>query len=487
MSPRGVASPSRRTVLLGAGVALALPWLESLAPRGALAQAVRPQRFLPVYFPNGGPTHWWTNMPAGTGAAFALSPVLEPFAPIKELVTVLSNVGNVTPFSVDDPSVEPSHPRLTGAFLTCVNADAVRDEQGVSSDVARNGVSADQVLAQSTFGSFTEFDSLQLGLSTVQSSCDARPCALSRSISWRDDSTPLYKLVDPGEVFDVLTGTVAQPGEPSSEVRRALNQSILDTVQVAARRLEPRLGVLDRARLEEFTTSVRGVEQRLSQAVPLPSCSGLERPTLQAYYGLANQDSPNDAPYDKGAHADVMNDLIAMAFQCDLTRVISYMLEDSRSEFTYSHVPLRAFSDTGSAPTEGVCGNYVGALHAGDGNNDYSTITWWQCLKVSELCQKLMALQDGPDTTVLDNCVVMLGSYMHGADHRGSNLPLALIGGGSGRLRTNQHVAFPEFPGDRPLRDLYFTLLNGCFDAGVSSFGRHVGGAENALIEEILA
>jgi hypothetical protein len=175
-----------------------------------------------------------------------------------------------------------------------------------------------------------------------------------------------------------------------------------------------------------------------------------------------------------------MNDLIVMAFECDVTRVISYMLEDERSEFTYDNVPQRAFTADGSSEKGGTCPEYHNSQHAG--GDVFATITWWNVGKVADLCRKLDAIQEAPGVSVLDNCVVFLGACMHGGDHLGNRLPAVLIGGGNLGLKNDQYVAL----NNRPLRDMYFTLMNDVYALGVSEFGQNLTGAPLAKISELL-
>jgi hypothetical protein len=238
--------------------------------------------------------------------------------------------------------------------------------------------------------------------------------------------------------------------------------------------------------MDEFLESVRAVEKRVTRVsggMGGKACTPIARPTLSA---TPNSPQRTTETYDKGTHADVMNDLIVMAFQCDVTRVISYMLEDERSEFVYDHVPKRKFSAQGSEPGSGTCGNYHGAQHAGDTNDDFSTISWWNAMKAAELCQKLDAIEDGPGVSMLQNSVVLYASCMHGGNHQANELPVALLGGGGGTLKTDQHVAFPATPGDRPMRDLYITLFNRCFGLDVGEFGVNTKGAPNDPITQIV-
>jgi hypothetical protein len=175
-----------------------------------------------------------------------------------------------------------------------------------------------------------------------------------------------------------------------------------------------------------------------------------------------------------------MNDVIAMAFECDVTRVISYMLEDERSEFTYDHVQERAFTAQGSTLKGGACPEYHAAQHhTGD---TFATITWWNVGKVAELCRRLDAIEEAPGVSVLDNCVVLFGGCMHGGNHMANELPLALIGGGNLGLKSDQHVVLDQ----RPLRDLYLTLLNEVFGLGIAAFGQNLTGAPPAKLEQLL-
>jgi hypothetical protein len=488
-------SLSRRTVLRGAGIALALPWLESLMPRGVLAQVGGgdnglPKRYLPVFFPNGSASQWWTGTAAGEGNGWTLSPILESWLPLKDKVTVISGLENWSAFAPTGPGVEPSHGRLPGAFLSGVSRDLVRDQLGSNAEDI-NGVTVDQVIAQkANLG--TPLASMQLGLSTIESFCDGRPCSLSQSISWSDTFTPLYKRVDPIEVFNqIVTNAPADPGgggggtgpTPEQLKRVALNQSVLDAVIESAERTNGRLGAADKAKMDEFLTSVRAVETRATQVGQSVgstlTCSQITQPTMNAAYGMANGTNG----YDKGAHMDVMNDLIVMAFQCDVTRVISYMLEDERAEFEYSHVTQREFTDTTSTPGNGSCGNYHGAQHAGDANNNYASIIHWQASKMAELATKLSMIEESPGISVLDNMILMFASCMHGGNHDGNDLPVALIGGGNGILKTNQHLMFNE----RPMRDLHLTVMNSYFGLNEADFGHSETGAQIAIMTEILA
>ncbi|HKO90498.1 MAG TPA: DUF1552 domain-containing protein, partial [Polyangiaceae bacterium] len=194
---------SRRTLLRGLGVCLALPHLESVVGRGvARAQATPIKRMVVAYFPNGAAAAYWPARGKGTGNAWQLSPLLSPLAALKTKLTVFANLENYSAMQ-DNQGVEPSHARLCGAFLTCVDSDRVR--QMLKVDLA-NGISMDQVVAQKMT---TPLRSLELGLSTLNSFEDGRHPALSRSIAWASPTQPLYKEVNPQAVFDRLVASGA--------------------------------------------------------------------------------------------------------------------------------------------------------------------------------------------------------------------------------------------------------------------------------------
>jgi hypothetical protein len=488
---------SRRLVLRGAGVALTLPWLESLLPTKAAqgATATPPKRYMPIFLPNGAihadaGKDYWTPGKIGVGAAWSLSPLLDLFTPaLKAKMQVISKFENGSAFNKDgSSSVEPSHGRQPGAFLTCVDPGPIRDALKVAE---ANHISLDQIMAtHPAFKDQTALASLQLGLSTVYSVCDGQPCSNSRSISWAMPTQPMYKLVDPLAVFQKITGVIkpvdnggSTMPDPEAVKRGARNQSIIDAVLENATRTQARLGKADKERFEEFLTSVRAIEKRVtavSQGMGGVACAAMPQPTM----ATVHPDSPrqNTGTYNKGTHADVMNDLIVMAFQCDATRIITHMLEDERSEFTYDHVKKRTFTQAGSVEAAGTCPEYHGGGQHGSAD-DFGAITRWNAGKVAELATKLDAIKEADGTTVLDNTVIFFAGAMRGSDHSCHDLPVALIGGGAIGLRQDQHVDL----GNRPLRDLHYTMINKVFGMNdVTDFGQNLTGAPIKVVTEIV-
>ncbi|HTU56935.1 MAG TPA: DUF1552 domain-containing protein, partial [Polyangiales bacterium] len=365
---------------------------------------------------------------------------------------------------------EPSHSNLGAATWTCVapSGDGKRD----------SGISVDQVIAN-RLGQATVLPSIQVGLSTLDSYTDGLPGQHSRSMAWKSANEPLYKLVNPQALFDRLTGS-ATSGDASEDAaaamkRRALKQSVLDHVRDSTQSLQRKLGVSDRRRLDQFLTSVRSLEQRVAatgmQLPPSAACQKLTRPA--ATFGVGNV--PED--YDRGAHASLMIDLVVMALACDITRVVSFMLDDARSDFVYDFLPMRTFSDSGSEPGTGKAPGYHGAQHAGDKNNGFATIGHWNAQKAAELAGKLQAIADGDAGNMLDNSVITFASGMHGGNHDAADLPVALIGGGgklaSGTvLATDRNIVFER---EQPLANVHLTVMQSVFDCPDPKFGSSTG------------
>lgn len=490
-------------------MALCLPWLESLAPRSVSAQAAAgPKRFIPIYFP-GGAAEQWRDITVN-GAQWQLSRNLEPLTPFKSKLQVVRNLGNYTwrtgltkmsPNWYDYQTrqdtgtlmpygayVLPSHSRDPGALMTCVDGDELRRKAGLDVSTAPyNSITADQVIAKALAAqpaTKTALPSMQLGLLNGTGEFDQRNSNLSQTMSWADSSTPMGKELDPQKIFDKLVsagatahdGTVDPNATAEAAKRNALKTSALDSLKSSTTTLQGKLGKADRDRLEQFLTGVRELEKTISDGGTAPVTSAACAP-------IAAPGSVTD-PDQK---AKVMNSLITMALQCDVTRVISYMLDNSRSDMAYVHVKERDFDKEGSPLTGATCGSYHGSQHGGLRNKTYASIVNWHTGVVADLAGKLDAVKEG-NGTLLDNSVLLYFSDCHHGDHAGFDIPCVILGSGGGTLKTDQYVVLPENPMDsRQCRDLYFTLFNEYFNLNVPSFGSDERGIPNALLEGILA
>jgi hypothetical protein len=361
-------------------------------------------------------------------------------------------MSNVNQTAFNSLGVDPGNGLLTGAFLTCT-----RLPLGTAGS-PQNGVSIDQRIAGAL-----GVPSLQVGLSTLDSYCDGEPCDYSRSISW-NAAGPLYKAISPQAVFDQIVAA-GLPTPPPPAPRDVARKSVLDFVIGHANALRPKLGAGDRARVDQFLTSVRDLETRIGMMPSPPMCQPLARPSL----AVSTMSVPAD--YDRDAHANLMIDLIVMALSCDVARVVSFMLDDARSSFPYTFLPRRHFTDTGSTLT----GANLTASPLGAANNpnydDWGSIAWWYVSKASALAGKLAAIADGDGRSLLDNSVVWLGSGQQGEDET-SNLPAVSIGAGGGVLRTNRALSFA--PSQR-LSNVYLTFLTKVFGVNAASFGDSTG------------
>lgn len=503
---------SRRNVLRGAGVCLALPWLESLAPRGAQAQAMgTPKRYVPIFFPCGAAAQWWDKAPAfGTsvsGDAFALGLMHEPLMAVKSKLMILSRVANYS-WNGGSYGVDPaSHARCPAALLSCVDADKLASAAGMPLPSAViNGVTADQVIVQKgNFANLTPMASMQVGCGSFPGAFDGRSYSYNQVMSWKSEKEPLKRMINPKAVFDalVMAGAKDSAGmtDPTADAeaakRAAENKSVLDAVLENASGIKPRLGKQDQQTLEQFMSAFRDIEKQVTTTTTSVSsgCKVLAAPAAVPEPGGAMQGlNQGQMGYDRAAHQKIMNDLVVMALQCDVTRIITYMLDDSRSEFSYTFIPAedQVFNGTpgidnyhggcqhgpGNIPTTATNGVYGGTSNGG-----FATVGRWWVRQVADLAAKLDAIQEG-DGTVLDHTLLHMASDMRTHDHKAFDLPMLLIGG-TGFIKQNTHIALGAFPSDRQARDLYYTIQKNYFGLNVDKFGD--GPMPNALIEEILA
>jgi hypothetical protein len=476
---------SRRQILKGAGVALALPWLETLAPRKAQA-AAGAKRYISVYFPNGTADFW---KPSGGGATWNLSPILEPFTPLKSKMMVVQNIGNYSPFG---GHIEPSHGHNCAAAFTGVKANGANN---AGSSISVDQVIANQLVAANGGKSPTPLPSAQFGLSTLKSSFDGLPEPHSRSISWSDATTPMYNIVSPQAAFDRLVGmgggttttpppNTNLPPDPIAERRRLLKKSALDYIIESSTALQGRLSTSDKVRIDKFLTSTRNLENRIL-AMSMPggggagiNCNSKVRPTDTFGVGAT------PANYNRGMHATLMIDLTVMAIQCDITRVVSFMLDDARSDFVYNFITERKFTATGSTPGTAPVGGYHGLQHAGNTNNGFATIGWWNADRINELATKLDAVKEGTSASILDSTVIQMMSGMHGGNHDGLDLPIAIVGGGAIGLKQNQYIN----GGGKNLADLHLTIIQKIFGSSMAKFGTAMGSySHGSIIPDILA
>jgi len=420
------ANLDRRRLLRGAGVALALPWLESLAwSTRTSRRGVPPLRLVFVMAPNGAQMDRWT--PAAEGALEALPPTLAPLEPWRARVLVLSGLTHdkARP-NGDGPG---DHARAAAAFLT-----GAQPKKTAGSDLAV-GVSVDQVLA-AELGSRTRLRSLALGTGPGRQGgeCDSGyACAYSSNISWSGPSTPAGKDVDPRLVFERLFADGPRGESAAARAERlARRRSVLDSVRADARALAPALAAADRARLDEYLTGIRELERRLAEA---------ERGRVQAPPELAGADA---AAPSFAAHARLLGDVLALALASDSTRIATLMLANEGSNRSYPELEVpeghHELSHHGDDPAKRA---------------KVAAIDRYHVELFAHLVERLAAQPEG-EGTVLDHTLALYGSAISdGNRHNHDELPLVLVGGGGGVV-TGRHLRFAP---ETPAANLFVSLL----------------------------
>src|SRR4051812_1196739 len=378
--------PTRRTFLTGVGATLTLPWLESIP--AASASPAPPRRFAVLFMGNGiSPPHWWAK---GSGADMQLGKSLEPLATLRPRLNVVSGLFNKNATGVG------IHPGQTGNILS-----GAALQKGA---VLRGGVSMDQVLA-AHFADDTPQPSLVLGCEQPITGYHETnfSMAYSSHISWQDASSPVPMEVYPALAFDSLFDN--QGGG------RTL--SILDRVKDQAAALERRVSRADRAKLDEYLTSVREVEKRVGRTRAAKDraddrARGRGRPVLT----MRRPD--NGLPEDIREHMRLMCDIIALGFQADRTRVATLLLCRDLSGLFYPFLGVR----TAHHPTSHL-----------DDSDAYERVTRYYVSQLAYLAGRLASMAEG-DTTVLDNsCLLFLSNLWSGSKHDSGKVPLLLVGG----------------------------------------------------------
>ena len=417
----------RRTVLRGLGTALALPWLDGMVPAlTALAQsgAAPARRFGVFYVPNGMSMGYWS--PQTEGAMVELPPTLRALQPHKDQVLLL---GGLDLDAADNVRRAGAHAPSSGTYLTCVPFNAITDANVVAA------TTVDQLVAKE-FARETQLASLELGLESagMLGACDGASCALTNTIAWSTPTTPLPIDNDPRSVFERLFGLTGSTDPAARRARLERDRSILDVLTDQVARLAVSLGPADGAKLDEYLDSVRDVERRIQKA---EEQSARELPVV---------DQPAGIPSDYGEHARLMMDLLALAYQTDLTRVSTFMLAREVSSRAYpeigvsdSHHPL---SHHANEPAKLARLHKVNAYHVD---------------QFAHLVNKLAALPEG-DGTILDHSVFLYGTGISESNsHSYDDLPIAVVGGKGAGVTGGRYVRYPK---GTPLANLHLTLLD---------------------------
>ena len=410
---------TRRTVLRGAGVAMALPWLESIPVWGAANQS-SPQRVAALFMANGiNPNEWWAK---GSGADMELGKCLEPLKPFKAKMNFIKGLFNKAATGVG------IHPGQTGNLLSGAKLKKGSELGG--------GISMDQVLANHV-GRESMQSSLVLGCEQPTTGYHETnfSMAYSSHISWQNETSPVPMETYPALAFDSLF-------ENRGTTR---NRSILDRVQEDARGLRRRVSSSDQAKLDEYLTSVREVEKRIDRIrAAAAKAEDKARDRGQSVFTMDRPD--NGLPEDIRDHMKLMCDIIAMAFQTDKTRVATLLLCRDISGLIYPFLDVRV--------------GHHAASH-GDTSDSYLRVVRYHCSQAAYLAERLASMPEG-DSNVLDNSLVLFLSNMwSGKNHDSTKVPVIQIGGLGGTLETGRVLDYSDKDDeDRKLCSMYLSIMD---------------------------
>ena len=421
----------RRTVLRGLGSICALPLLDSMTPALSAMQrtAAKPiNRFGVLYVPNG--MIMQNYLPATEGAGYELTPTLSALAPFRDRVLVLTGLECIpTPGRPGG-----AHAKASTRFLTDVSPPT-------SETWLDAGISMDQILARET-GRQTQIASLELAIESGETSgaCDTGfACPYTNTISWTGKNTPLPTQNNPRVIFERLFGDTTSTDPKARLARLRRQQSVLDSIGEEVARLRGVLPQGDRTKLSEYLDAVRGVERRIQIA------------EAQSDQELPLVDHPAGIPSGWEDHVNLMLDLQVLAFQCDLTRVVTLMLGHEHSGMTYPQIGVpdahHPISHHQQEPEKVAKVAKINAYHM---------------RMFAKLLEKLQATADG-DGTLLDHVTMMYGAGIADSNsHSPINIPMILAGGGAGALKGGRHIRFRNMA----LANLHLTLLD--------QFGVHI-------------
>ena len=423
----------RRTLLRGMGAAVALPLLDGMIPAFAGPSDTTPKppcRFAVAYVPNGmWPMDRWT--PKTEGSNFELSPTLEAFAPVKDQILVLSGLSHNEAM----PKENEQGGDHTWAVTTYLSG--VRPKRTAGKDL-RLGITMDQIAAQEV-GKNTRLGSLEVSLLShpIAGTCEPGfSCAYVGTLSWRGPTTPLPMEHHPRAVFERLFGDTDTSDAAARRARLNEKSSLLDLVTEEVAQLAKGLGPSDRGKLNEYLDAVRDVEKRIRNA---EEQSAREVPSF---------DRPAGVPASLTDYSNLMVDLQVLAFQADLTRVITFMIG---RDGPYGS---RAYPEIGVPDT-----HHSLSHHQNDQEKieKLFLINNYHAKLMSYFLQKLKAAKDG-DGTLLDHSIILYGGGMsNGNGHVHTDLPMLLAGGGNGTIKGGRHIRYPK---DTQMTNLHLTLLD---------------------------
>jgi hypothetical protein len=433
---------SRRTLLKGAGVSLALPLLDSMIPAltaQSKTAAAANRRLGFIYVPHGAVMKEWT--PAQTGPEFELSPVLKGLEPHKDQVLVVSNLCHHQADSLGDGGAD--HARSSATWLNGVHPKRTEGED------VRAAITIDQIAAQK-IGQDTRYPSLEItteDMTGLVGACDTGySCTYMNTISWRTPTMPNPMEINPRVVFERLFGEGGSAEQRLARLQE--DKSILDQITKEVPKLQGGLGARDKTRVNEYLENIREIERRLQIA------------EKQGGFNMAVPDAPVGVPDTFEEHTKLMFDLMALAWQADLSRVFTFMMARELSQRSY--------------PQVGVADPHHATSHHQDRPENLAKLVKIQQYHVSLLnhfLAKLKATKDG-DGNLLDHSMILYGSCMSNSNlHNHNPLPILVAGGAGGRLKGGRHLKFAE---NTPMANLLTNMLQKV-DVNVEKVGDATG------------
>jgi hypothetical protein len=418
----------RRTVLRGLGTAVALPLLESMVPAATAlaATAAAPKTRLGcIYIPHGATMDKWT--PKGEGTAFEFSETLQPLAPFRERVNVISDLAHapVAPWTGEDTGGAENHVRAAAVFLSGAHP--------VKKNEAHVGTTIDQIAAQHV-GQDTPLPSIELSMEPLNLTCgDAGfTCAYRNTLSWKSATLPLPMENNPQVVFERLFGDGSTDAQ--RQERRQQSRSLLDSIARQVPSLEKDLPAGDRRRLRDYLDEVREIERRVKQV------------DAQLSRHLDLPDAPVGIPAVFEDHLKLMFDLQVLAYKSQITRISTLMLARENSNAVY--------------PSTGVREGFHNASHHSNERKNmdqFAVINQYHVRMLAYFLEKLQSTPDG-DGTLLDHSMLLYGSSLSdGNEHNFDPLPIVLAGGASGQIRGGRHLRHAPHT---PMSNLLLTMLD---------------------------
>jgi len=435
--------------------------MESIYPKQLLAAngGKSPQRFACLFMPNGIHPDKWN--PLKTGSEFELSPILQPLQSVKDQLLIMGGMMNK-----NSDTREDGHYTKTANFLT-----SMRLAKTVDANVDSGGISLDQLMAKHV-GTQTVFPSLQYGLDRIRSGVDTA-VGFTRlyggTISWERSNKPCAREIDPRMAFDRLFRKYVPGKKPLAE--DPLKASILDLVKDDLRTLDKQLGIEDKNKLGEYLEAVNSVEKRLKDQQNLKDFEAQVTPDIRKELKRMDLRIDEWAEYAEGVDVTektrLMLDIIVLAFWSDASRIATFMFGNSVSGRNFSFL-------------DGVSGGHHQISHH---NNDprqmdqYEKISRWHIEQYGYLLDRLKGIKEG-DSNILENSMILFGSGLRdGNRHSPYDLPIVMAGSSGKKLKTGQHIKYPD---KTPLANLYHTMLT-TMDIEVDQFGD-----SNKILSDIL-